>query len=263
MLTILNILKLINTQNPGCQVFWPEKIECESEGILDLKQEFITISNNLDENNKTFKTFSLRAPIDQIPENVFIDIKFKNIYILYSNFTRIHSNAFNNTCLYTEIFSDNIETPAKLGNSPPDYDIYKAFSSLVYLKDLSINLDSNTIHEIPDNAFDKSNHQQIYLEKVYFIGSFVISRIGNYAFHNMPSIGIIGFCVNSIQNISKHAFEFQFSSDVSLKIDLSGTQLDENCLESGVFQSSLRKMHLVLSIKHMNIIFRIYEEIKI
>jgi hypothetical protein len=201
----------------------------------------------LDENNKAFETFSLSAPIDEIPENVFIDIKFKNIDISYSNFTRIHSNAFNSSRLHTEIFSNNIETPSKLRNSPPDYDIYKAFSSLVYLKDLSINLDSNTIHEIPDNAFDKSNYQQIYLEKIYFIESFV-SRIGNYALYNLSSISEISFFVNSIQSISAHTFDFHFNSDSILEINLNYSQLDENCLETGVFQSPIRKIDLNLRI---------------
>jgi hypothetical protein len=254
---------LINTQNSGCQVSWPQQIECDSYELLDLKQEFLNISNNLDANHKKFDYFTLSAPIDEIPENVFIDIEFKTIYIQESNFTRIHSNAFNSTSLYTDIFSHNPQSTSKLRNSPPDYDFYEAFISLVNAVELYINLDSDTVHEIPDYAFNKSNHQQINLEIIEFMGNYGISRLGNYAFHNMPSIRIIGFNVNSIQTISEHAFEFQFSSNFSLEIDLSGTQLDENCLESGVFQSSLRKMHLVLSIKHINIIFRIYEEIKI
>jgi hypothetical protein len=205
----------------------------------------------------------LNAPTNEIPENVFIDIEFEKIYIYESNFTRIHSNAFNSTSFIIETFSHNAQSTSKLRNSPPDYDFYEALSSLVNAVELYINLDSDTVHEIPDYAFNKSNYQQIHLEIIDFMGNYSISRIGNFAFHNMPSIRIIGFYVNSIQTISKNAFDFQFFSNVSLKIDLSGTQLDEYCLESGVFQSALRKMDLDLSIKHINIIFRIYEELKI
>jgi hypothetical protein len=241
---------LINTQNSGCRVSWPQQIECDSNEILDLKQQFLNISNNLDSDHKKFNYFYLIAPTNEIPENVFIDIQFEKIYIYESNFTRINSNAFNSTSFYIETFSHNAQSTSKLSNSPPNYDFYEAFSSLVNAVEIDINLDSDTVHVIPDYAFSNSSHQQKNLEIIDFNGNYTISRIGNFAFHSMPFIRIIGFNVYSIQTISEHAFDFQFSSDVSLKIDLSGTQLDENCLESSVFQSALRKMHLVLSIKH-------------
>ncbi len=87
---------------------------------MDLKQKFINIRNNLDENEKTFAYFDLRAPIDEIPGNVFIDIRLECITMSESNFTRIHSNAFNSTCLYGKIHSDFSSAP-KLSNLSPDY----------------------------------------------------------------------------------------------------------------------------------------------
>jgi hypothetical protein len=134
-----------------------------------------------------------------------------------------------------------------LRNSPPDYDLYDAFSSLVNLDWLTISLDSDTVHEIPDYAFGKSN-QPKYLSEIYIHGNGVISRIGNYAFYNLPSIRFIFLSSNSIQYISAHAFDLQFSNDDRLYIYLTGAQLDENCLESGVFQSPLWKIYLSLSI---------------
>ncbi len=200
----------------------------------------------MDINNKTFEEFILSAPTDEIPENVFIDIKFKWIKLMYSNFTRIHSNAFNCTSNYTEVYLHSPGNPSKLRNSPPDYDFYEAFSSLVNLKILYIRLDSDTVHEIPDYAFDKSNNQNTNLETINLWAN-SISRIGNYAFYNLLSIGVISINANSTQNISAHAFDFQFSSDTILSIELNGAQLDESCLESGVFQSPLRKIQLDLS----------------
>ncbi len=97
-----------------------------------MKQEFENISNNLDVSNKAFDEFNLNAPIDEILENVFIDIKFKFIIIINSNFTRIHSNAFYGTSNYAEGYWYYYwDFTSKLSNSPPNYDLYEAFSSLV------------------------------------------------------------------------------------------------------------------------------------
>ncbi len=210
-----------------------------------MKEEFLNISNNLNANHKKFHYFNLIAPTDEIPENVFIDIKFYQICIIESNFTRIHSNAFNGTSLYTWDFYDSSSAP-KLRNSPPDYDFYEAFSSLVNLFRLVINLDNDTVHQIPDYAFDKSN-QQKYLFEIRFIGN-SISIIGNYAFYNLPSIQKIYFKVNSIQYISAQAFDFRFPIDILFDILLTNAKLDENCLESGVFGGPVRKIYLYLSI---------------
>jgi hypothetical protein len=220
---------------------------------LDLKQEFINISNELNENSKTFEEFYLNAPIDEIPENVFIDVKFGKIK-MYSNFTRIHSNAFNSTSPITDDFYHWTFYP-KLRNCPPDYDFYEAFSSLVKLEELYISLDSDTVHEIPDYAFNRLINELIYFKNINIYAS-LFSRIGDYAFYNLPSLVFIGFGSNLIENISAHAFDFQLSSDSNLGIDLSGAQLDEECLEIGVFQSSLRKIHLDLSIELFSRLFK-------
>ena len=74
------------------------------------------------------------------------------------------------------------------------------------------------------------------------------------AFPNTQSIREITFSVNSIQYISANAFDFQSYSDNVLLINLVRTQLDENCLENGVFQSPLRKMKLDLSINSKKIL---------
>jgi hypothetical protein len=250
----MNIFSLINTQKAGCQVFWYEdspqftsNIKCESNEILDLKQEFQNISNNLDANKKTFAYFYLNASVHEIPENVFIDIKFYRIFIEESNFTRIHSNAFDSTSDYTNNFWDQSSAP-KLRNSPPDYNLYEAISSLVYLRYLCISLDSDTVHEIPDYAFGKSSNQQNDLLDIDIRGHFSISRIANYAFYNLPSIERINFEVNSIQYISAQAFDLQFSTNIISYIFLTNAKLDENCLESGVFRSPMRNIFLDLSI---------------
>jgi hypothetical protein len=236
----------------------PDGILCSSEEILDLKQEFINISNNLDENNKTFSYFSLAGPTlgDEIPENVFIDIKFNSITISKSNVTRIHSNAFNRTSQYTWRFYYNSDHPSKLRNIPPEYDFYLALSSLEKLVDIHINLDSDIVHEIPDHAFDRTNNQFKDLTEIQFNRNYSISRIGNYAFYSMATIRNISFYVNSIQYISAHAFDFQFFSDTILNIHMSSAQLDETCLEDGIFQSPNRKLELSLSIDFEKYFFR-------
>ncbi len=241
----INIFSLINTQNPGCTFYWPDTIGCESNEILDLKKEFMRISNELGANNKTFTQFYLNAPTDEIPENVFIDIEFEKIY-MFSNFTQIHSNAFNSTSLYTQEYN-NLSADSKLRNNPPEYDFYKAFNSLVNLTDLVIRTDGDTVHEIPDYAF---SNQQTLLKQISVYGG-PISRIGNYAFFNLSSVTLIDISP-PIQKISAHAFDFQFSSDAILRLDLFQRQLDENCLEDGIFQNPSRKIYLNLGIGSKN-----------
>jgi hypothetical protein len=223
---------------------------------LDLKQEFINISNSLDANSKTFSYFYLSAPTDEIPENVFIDIEFYQINIGKSNFTRIHSNAFKSTSQYTWRYYFNSEEPSKLRNIPPDYDFYLALSSLENSGEAYINLDSDIVHEIPDHAFGRTDNQLLNFRELWFNRNYSISRIGNYAFYSMVIIRSIDFNVNSILYISAHAFDFQFSNDYTLAINMFGVHLDETCLEDGIFQSPNRTLKINLSIDFDKYFFR-------
>ncbi len=244
MITILTQTKLlcaINTRNSACQ-FKNSGITCDSAEKLDLKKEFQILSNSLSPNKKSFDHFYLNAPIDEIPENVFIDIKFKLICIINSNFTRIHSNAFESTAVYTTLYSD-ISENSKLSNSPPDYDIYKAFSSLVNLEELQINLDGDVVHDVPDNAFNKFG-QLNFLKSIEFKGNYEISRIGNFVFKNTPKLTNIYYSIKAIHSISSHAFDFSYYQPVTIHI--KSTQINESCLETGIFQGSAVDLYLRL-----------------
>ncbi len=75
LITVLietKLLNAINTRNSGCQV---ENIgiTCKSSEKLELKKEFQSLSNSLSPNEKSFNHFYLDAPIDELPDNVFID----------------------------------------------------------------------------------------------------------------------------------------------------------------------------------------------
>jgi hypothetical protein len=195
----------------------------------------------------------LNAPIDESPENVFIDIKFETIHIHESNITQIHSNAFNSTSLITQYYIDWISV-AKLRNSPPHYDIYEAFSSLVSLKELDIKLDAESLDEIPDFSFNNSNDQQNYLQNISY--DCFISTIGNYAFYNLPALRSIDFYSCTIQNISAHAFDFQFFSDSIVEINLlKFVEIETEIVYEDIL--SMRKLYLNLSIDS-NYNFKIY-----
>jgi hypothetical protein len=229
------------TENNACFVDWPEKITCESNKILDLKQEFLNISGFLEDDRKKFQYFYLKAPIDELKENVFIDIKFINIKI-DSNIIRIHSNAFKSTAMYTFSYEDTSHFNSRLRNSPPDYDLYAAFSSLIKAESIQIILDHNFKNEIPDYAFKKINIPQIALEEIVFEGD--ISKIGNYAFWELTNLRFLGFNVKSVEFITSHAFDFKFSH---VNINLNMTQLNEGCFETGIFSSALYNPNLNLS----------------
>ncbi len=236
------------SREKGCYVNYPNNITCES--FSDLKtEEFIDISNNLTKDQKIFDKFILNAPTHEIPENVFIDISFKYIEIQRSNLKIIHTNAFKSTALYTEYFYHySYDTMGcNLSNEPPYYDFFSALNSLVEARELLINLKSNSVQVLPENAFRMLGKKQNNLKSIYFSGKYEILIIGNYLFHELSSINLIFFDIPRIYFISANAFDFQISKNSSIEILMNSTQLDENCLESGIFGPTTSNMKVDLS----------------
>jgi hypothetical protein len=233
-------------QNNACNVFWPENITCASIKILNLKEEFAEISTKLKSEEKIFKKFYLNAPTNEIPENVFIDIKFK-IINLNSNFTRIHSNAFLSTSNYTKKYHDFSGSNSRLFNDPPEFDLYKALSSLIKVRLIIICLGYNISHDIPDYAFQIIDGPQNSLSDIYFAGEFEISRIGNYAFYNIPNLESIIIENVTIHYITAHAFDLPYSqTNEFMFIHLVSAKLNENSLETGIFRSDTHILNLKL-----------------
>ncbi len=251
---ILSIVASLTLNSPisrekGCFVNYPNNITCQSFSYLNLSEEFIDISNNLNQDKKIFEKFILNAPTDEIPENVFIDISFKQIEIQRSNLKRIHTNAFKSTALYTEYYYHYSYDAmgCKLSHEPPYYDFFSALNSLVEARELLINLKSYSVQVIPENAFRMSVKKQNNLKSIHFSGKYEILSIGNYLFHELSSINLIFFDIPRIHFISANAFDFQITKNSSIEILMNSTQLDENCLEPRIFGSTTSNMNVDMS----------------
>jgi hypothetical protein len=99
-----------------------------------------------------------------------------------------------------------IKKLSNLSNSPPDYDLYKALSSLVKVSYIEISL-SDGSHKIPENAFQDINGFQNNLKHLVFReDNYSISRIGNQAFALLPSLTDLTFRQIPIRYISAKSF---------------------------------------------------------
>jgi hypothetical protein len=67
-----------------------------------------------------------------------------------------------------------------------------------------------------------------------------ISRIGNYAFYELPNMSIMRFSHIKIGTISANAFDFNNNSTQTLYIDFWNCSLTEISQEEGVFSDAKR-----------------------
>jgi hypothetical protein len=215
---------------------------------FDIKAEFEYLSANLSESEKQFNTLEItNSQIVEIPENVFLDISFLRIEIFNAqNLARIHTNAFNNNTAYNLQQRFFIAKPSNLSNLPPDYDLYKALSSLVSVGDIEISLADGS-HEIPDYAFQDINGPQNNLKYLTFnYDKYKISRIGNEAFASLPSLAFLSFKQIPIDNISAHSFDLSLASNDSLAINLNKCGISDDHIENGVFANTKRPLNIDL-----------------
>ncbi len=137
-----------------------------------------------------------------------------------------------------------ISSPSKSRNYPPDYDFWKAFNSLLFVKDLEISLDK-LLHEISDNAFEPINKILNCLRCIVFDeNDYTISRIGNNAFSEIPNLSVLSFSNIWIFNISAKAFDFKKNSRQPLNINFYNCLMTESNLEEGIFSDAKQRLIL-------------------
>jgi hypothetical protein len=215
---------------------------------FNITAEIEYLSQKLPENEKNFENLIIqRSNIEEIPENVFQDISFNLVQIYNANnLKRIHTKAFNNKTASNLRKQIYISFPTQLHSDPPDYDFWKAFSSLPYVKVLYLTL-GNGSHEIPENAFEPINEPQKDLNYMVFqSNNFEISRIGSNAFSEIPNLLALSFEDILIHNISAKAFDFRNNSTHELDINFINCGLSETSLEEGVFSDAKRSLILDL-----------------
>jgi hypothetical protein len=230
----------------GCYAYWPRIITCPLSTV-DIQKELKAISDKLPHHNKHFGMFLLDAPIEELPENVFYDLTFDEIVVNNAtNLTRIHPNSFNSTVNITKSYRNWDYYASKLSDDPSKFDLYAALSSLVNLEVISLSLEYNSVHKIPDYAFRDINGKQNSLEYIEFNGYFILSSIGNYAFYEIPNLSFIRFNSITIENISAHAFDFYDSNERVLSIFMQNSSLNEKSFATGTFNNSKRPLQVSL-----------------
>ncbi len=222
-----------------------DSIFCGGHNSIDLKNIFHNLSSTLKSDKKHFKSFSLNnTAIKELPENTFGDITFESLFISNApNLTSIHTKAFSGTDTHRLTYEFNIYNTS-LKNSPPNYDIFQAFSSMVNIK--NIYLTQNKIEEIPDYAFKPINGPENTLNLLYITDD-TIKRIGNFAFQDLNHLYSLTIDSNKVNYISKNAFSFEESSDSLIDIDLSNLPLKGDSFEIGAFGDLKRPARINLS----------------
>ncbi len=216
---------------------------------FNITSEIEFLSKTLPEDQKGFENLIIkRTNIEEIPENVFQDIGFNYVQIYNANnLKRIHTKAFNNNTAFNLRKQLYISLPNQLRNDPPDYDFWKAFSSLPYIRVLYLSLGDGS-HEIPDNAFEPINEPQNNLNYMVFENNnFEITRIGSNAFSELSNLFALSFRGIFIHYISAKAFDFRNNSTETLDISFIQCGLSETSLEEGVFSDAKRPLILDLS----------------
>ncbi|CAG2103283.1 unnamed protein product, partial [Medioppia subpectinata] len=250
---LLILLTLLENTTPvgwftyNCTYKLQESVKCITDSLeLNIGKEFELLDNDYMIVNKGFDRLEWSAVIKGrvLPANVFKSLHFKSVSFSATNLQGIHTKAFVTQKGHTKIVEWNHlgDKATQLQNFPDsDYDLYKAFSSIPTLQKISINLDANSAHEIPDYAFKRDNTlDSLSLTSISFNGPFVISRIGNNVFYYAKNLSRIHFFgVKFIQSIHSKAFRLQECDEPlicgKLLINLESTQLNESSLETGVF----------------------------
>ena len=237
----------IDARQDKCQYMAYVWINCSSTTQeLDIKSEFQRISS--ESWARTYPFFYWTANLTQgvLPEEVFSGLRLVDVRFLSNNLKRIHSSAFEG------MLAGSVESWIHQGKSQlrnyqsTAYDLFEAFSGLRELQNLSISLDSEGSHDIPDNAFESNQWNQLI--QITFTGNFSVSRIGSQLIYSLPkSFSKINFEGVSIELISENAFQTQSCSGCQpIYVGLEWSRLSENRVQSGAFDSSGRALHLHL-----------------
>ena len=228
---------------------------------LNITLEFEKLSNDNSIDKLMQSLIIQNSTFEELPENCFADLGFESITILGAqSLSRIHTKAFSDKMADTLIHKLTIENPSNLQNEPEDYDLFKALNSLKNMALLEISLKELIFHEIPDNAFNKSQNNLKYLSFVasvpfgYYSG-YGLSRIGSNSFIGLSKLRSLSFRNIFIQNISSDAFRIQEKSDQLLSINLENCMLVDDSLGNDSFTGANRPVIVNLGIFKQYILF--------
>ncbi len=209
-------------------------IKCGGNDIINLKHMFGILDQKLNASEKHFHQFLLNnTAITELEENTFHGITFDEITIIDAKKLKfINTHAFNGTNSVTKIFHINygMNSTTPLTNSPPNYDIFKMFSSMTKLEQLWIFW--TNITEIPAHAFQPIDGTQDNLTSIWFDRNH-IEKIGDFSFSELNNLNSLAFFDNQFETIPTHAFDFNEVSKTKLQLYLQSNKFNGSNLQTG------------------------------
>ena len=213
----------------------------EFNSTHNLTHVFENINKSVGLEDKTFNELMIaNTETLELHENIFKDIRFKKLWIMENNLTRIHSKVFFKTYSTVKEVYMNLNSVKNSEN----YQIFEALSSLTSLEVLSLDLGIHSIGQIPEYAFKNVKGTQSNLREVNING--LIGSIGQYAFAQLPNLRRLRV-LDQLYTVGSHSLEFKSKSDNDLEIDLSFNKLTANNLEPNCFSNMRRPVHLILN----------------
>jgi hypothetical protein len=256
MLILFNfILSASSTSCPVPELIKP--ITCETNGKnvaltykakedIDLKKIFDKMSKYIDGKEKSYSEFIIyESGITELKNETFSDITFESISISRAEyFKRIDAKAFLphniNTIKIVEIgflslSADHIN------------EFYSALASLNKVEKITLTKIYPPL-TIPSNAFDGANRKEnnlteISIESHYSSENFM--EIGDFAFRYLNNLKTVIIYNYGPLNISKHAFDFEKSSNQTLEVVIKSSPKNPN-FEIGVLSNSKRPLKIKL-----------------
>ncbi|CAF3130433.1 unnamed protein product [Rotaria sp. Silwood2] len=215
---------LINDVNPETIYIEKKSIVCEHihNSLFDLKKLFFNLNSYINDNETNFDNFLLyNTSIKYIPKNVFYNITFKSL-MFQDNYllTTIDEYAFYDFKDYVEIF-ETLNT--NLSDSNTIFSILRQFQNL-----RRVSMHNDHLTTIPDYAFNHTSLTIILFGLENRRTSQPIQSIGQYAFYNVPNLGLLRIFSPNLTQINKYSFaqRMRLLSDTTLFIYIGGQMLN-------------------------------------
>ena len=211
------------------------------DNLNSLGKIFNSTSKNLKENEKFFKFVELNITNGNknqniLGDNLFADITFHTLYIDcpadYSiRIKKISNKVLGNSaksltrfwCLY-----------CGLEHSPPDYDLWKLFSSMNKLEALAVGLD---VDEIPSNAFRSIDGSHSILQSLIYSSDRPLT-VKTGAIENLANLLSINIGRTKIKKFEKESFKLNANASAhfeDLRIFFTELNLTGDVFENGTF----------------------------
>lgn len=224
----------------------------EGKEDIDLKKVFDKMSKYINEKEKSYSKFSIyKSGITELKNETFGDITFESISISYAEyFKTIDAKAFlpHNINTIKKVEIDSLKLSEDHMN-----EFYSALASLNKVEKITITR-MYTPLTIPSNAFDGANKKENNLTEIRMDNAHSsdnIMTIGDFAFRYLNNLKLVIIYNYGSLNISKHAFDFEKSSNQTLEVTIKSSPNNPN-FEIGAFSNSKRPLKITLEDAEFN-----------